>query len=187
MKPFEFVLVIISVVFGLSLTECAVGFTYIVVNYETVNLYLPHIGLLLLGFLSCLNYWGSIYKLRKVTTWTVPNVGVLFITVLCFYMLTQICFPDPNGFDQDYEKYFNAKIGTILITMICFSVSFIVELLTIRKTRQLKRYSFLLVYILAMASGVVIKNNEYRAYLILVLVIGQLYYMYSTKVLIEDK
>src|SRR5690349_244373 len=107
MKPFEFVLIIVSVIIGLALTEFALGMTYMIKVSKTAHLYWPHLIVCFLGFITCLNYWGTVYKLRKVSKWTIPNIGIVFISGMIFYAMTHINFPDPNNFDQNYERHFN--------------------------------------------------------------------------------
>jgi len=177
MKPFEFVLVIISVIVGLALTEFAIGLSHMIKNYQSAHFYWPHIVLMLCGLISCLNYWGTVYKLRKVETWTLTYIGLVFLSGLIFFLMAKVYFPDPEGFDLDYERYFNDHVGIIFTLMICFVISFILETVIIRKIRKIKKFIMMIVIILVILSGIIIRNETYVGVLtVVILLLTTIYY-----------
>lgn len=187
MKPFEFVLVIISVIVGLALTEFAIGVSHMIINYEAANFYWPYIVLMLCGLMSCLNYWATVYKLRRVQTWTVSYIGIVFLSGLIFFIMTKIYFPDPDKFDQDYERYFNEHVRTIFVLMICFVISFILEAMVIRKVRGFKKFAMMIAFIAVILSGVIIRNSVYVSMLTIVILVMQTIYYSRTGTLVGDK
>lgn len=187
MKPFEFVLVIVSVIVGLGLTEFAIGMADLIQSYQTAIFYWPFAALIGLGFIGCLNYWGTVYKLRHVTSWSIPNIGVVFMSGMIFFIITSITFPNPNTFDQNYERHFNANIRIIFALLFLLVVFYMLESFLIRKVRKLKKYAIGIAFVLVILSGVVINNKTYQAALTVVLLIMQIYYMAFTKVTIDDK
>jgi hypothetical protein len=187
MKPFEFVLVIISVIVGLALTEFAIGVSYMIINYERANFYWPYIVLMLCGLMSCLNYWATVYKLRKVQTWTVSYIGIVFLSGLIFFIMTRIYFPNPDKFDQDYQRYFHENVRTIFVLMICFVISFILEAVVIRKVRGFKKFGMMIAFILVILSGVIVRNDFYVNILTIVILLMQTIYYSRTGNLVADQ
>jgi hypothetical protein len=187
MKPFEFVLVIISVIVGLALTEFAIGVSYMIQNFRTAHFYWPHITVMLFGLVSCLNYWGTVYKLRKIDAWSIMHIGLVFLSGLIFFIMTKLYFPDPDKFDLDYERYFKDNIKITFALMICFVISFMLEAIVIRKVRQLRKFTIMIVFILAISSGLLIDNHLYVGILTVILLLMQIAYMVRTKTLIADR
>lgn len=186
MKAFEFVLIILSLIIGLSLTEAAIGISYMIQNYKTANFYLPFAVMAVTGFLYILYYYSTLFKLKKVTTWSVPNLGLIFTTGLIFFVLTQIYFPDQSEFDQDYEKYFNENFTVVLALMLCFTVSYMLELFIVRKVRNPKVYFAVIIASLSIASGIMFDNDTYRFILSIFLFALQIYNIYWSKLTIND-
>lgn len=187
MKPFEFVLVIISVIIGLVLTEFAIGISYMIQHYRTAVYYGPHMAYCGLGFIGCLNYWGTLYRLRNLPTWTIPQMGIIFITGLFFCISSQIIMPDENNFDHDYKRYFNENAPVLYSIMVCLVISLIIESYLIKKIRNLKWYIVMTLNISLGLSGVFIDSDSYRGSLAILLLVLQLYNMYSTRVVIDEK
>ncbi|SRR5258707_7177444 len=187
MKPFEFVLIIISVIVGLALTEFAIGVAYMIQNYDTAHYYWPYIVLMAVGFMSCMTYWATVYKLRKIPTWTIAHIGLVFSSGLLLFVMAKIYFPDPNKFDLDYEKYFNNNVRTLFSLMICFVISYSLEAIVIRKVRQIRKFVMMFLFVLVTLSGIIISNSLYISVLTIVLFLMQLFYMSRTNFSIADK
>ena len=186
MKPFEFVLIILSLIIGLSLTEAAIGISYMIQNYRTANFYLPFAIMAITGFLYILYYYSTLFKLKKVTTWSVPQLGLIFTTGLIFFVLTQIYFPDQSDFDKDYEKYFNENFTVVLMLMLCFTLSYMMELFIVRKVRNPKVYLAVIVASVSITSGIIIDSENYRFVLTIFLFMLQLYNIYWSNLTIRD-
>lgn len=186
MKAFEFVLIILSLIIGLSLTEAAIGVSYMIQNYKTANFHLPFVAMAITGFLYVLYYYSTLFKLRKVTKWSVPNIGLIFLSGLIFFVLTQIYFPDQNGFDQNYEKYFNENFTIVLMLMLCFTLSYMLELFIVRQVRNWKIYLTVILSSLFIISGLMVSNQTYRSILTIFLLLLQIYNIYWSKLIIKD-
>jgi hypothetical protein len=186
MKPFEFVLIIVSVVIGLALTEFALGVAEMIKMYRTAHYYWAHFVMCIYGFMSCLNYWGTVYRLRHIKRWTVSQMGIVFITGMIFFAMTHIVLPNTEHFDQNYERYFHENMTVIFILMISFVIFFMLESWMIRKLRKPKSYLVGIGFIAAISSGVIINNESYRAVLTAVLMLLQAYNMYANKVVINE-
>lgn len=187
MKPFEFILIIISVIVGLALTEFAIAVAFMIQNYQKIHFYWPHLVFGAFGLISILNYWATVYRLKKVERWTVAQFGLLFATGLIFFIITKIHFPGRDAFNLDYETYFHENIRTILILVICFLLVWMLEAFAIRKVRKINRYTVMLIFILMCLSGVFIDNPLYIGILGSVMLAMQILYMHRIGAKIEER
>lgn len=140
MKPFEFVLVIISIIIGLAFTEFANVVAMMIKTYKISVMSLPYLLILLTGAVGGLNYWGTVYMHRKILVWDNLKVGLLFLTALTYYATARVYLPDSNSFNQNYVELYHEVISVSLTMMICFVISIIVESCVLRKGRPLKWY-----------------------------------------------
>ena len=186
MKPFEFVLIIVSVIIGLALTEFALGVAEMIKMHRTAHYYWAHFVLCIYGFMSCLNYWGTVYRLRHIKRWTVWQMGIVFLTGMIFFSMAHIAIPSTDNFDQDYERYFHENVAVTFILMIGFVIFFMLESWMIRKSRKPKSYLVGLGFIAVISTGVMINNETYRAVLTVVLMLLQAYNMYANKVVMDE-
>ncbi len=187
MKPFEFVLVIISVIVGLVLTEFAIGVSYMVQHYRTATYYWPHNAFLVLGFIACLNYWAALYRLRTVPSWSVPQFGIIVITGLFFSILSQIITPDQDNFDYDYKRYFHENADVLYALLICLVISLVLETYLLKiKARNREWFITMSINISLALSGLIFANETYQGLVAIILLCGQIYTMYSNRIIVKE-
>jgi hypothetical protein len=186
MKPFEFALVIVSVIIGLALTELAIGVADMIRIYRSAHIYWAHILLCTLGLVTCINYWATLYKLRNINRWPTPNLAIVVIGGLLFFILGRLLFPEMSSFDKNYERYFHENVATLLTLNILFIILLMLEAFMIRKVKKLKSYFFGMVFIAILFSGVVIDNKVYREILTVIYFTMYIYFMFTSKVIIYD-
>jgi hypothetical protein len=187
MKPFEFVLVMISVILGMSLTESAIGIAWIIQNHRTVILYAPYLAFVIYGISLILTYWGSLYKLRNFDRWTIPQFASLFFTALCLSVATKIFFPEHDSFSQNYKQFFYENINAWYSVGIGLTIVLAFETYFVRRLRRKKPYMMFAFNILLILSALLISNADYKALIPFILLLGQVYIIYSSKIIIEDK
>jgi len=187
MKAFEFVLIVVSLIVGLALTEFATGVADMIRTLHRAHFYWAHIILIAYGFISCLTYWTTIHKLRRVNRWSVFHIAIVLMSGLLFFISTRIVFPDRDTFDLDYEKYFNDQVSTIFIMVILYIIFYMLESFVIKGVRKWRSYGMRGFSIMLLLSGVVIQHETYRAGLVLVLFLLQLYFIYSMRIVVEDE
>lgn len=187
MKPFEYVLVIISVIIGLSLTEFAFGISYMIQNFRTAVYYAPYFAGLIFNFLVILHYWITLYSSREKNHWTVPQIGIVFIQALCYYVLTQIAVPDPTNFNQNYKEYFDTNAAALYAVGVLVCISLLAESCILRRTRPLKWYIITGILFTLTLSGLLVDNTTFRGLLMMVIILpAQIYNMYVMKVVVKE-
>ncbi len=186
MKPFEFALVIVSVIIGLGLTELAIGVADMIRIYKSAHIYWAHILLCLFGLITCLNYWATLYKLRKINSWPTPNLMIVVIGSLLFFIMARLMFPNIDSFDKNYERYFHENASTLLVLNIFFIILLMVEAFVIRKIKKIRSYFMGVVFILILFSAIILEIKLYREILIVIYFVMYIYFMFTSKVTIYD-
>lgn len=185
MKPFEFILVIISIVIGLGLTEFAGMVAYLVGNYGQSTLHWPYLVLVFTGFVGCLNYYNTLYALRSRASWNNFQIMLVFTTGLIFYVIAKVAVPGEN-FNHDYAAFYH-RLAPKLFTLQClWIVMIMVEAYSLKKGRPRRWYVTMSVFILVIGSGIVIKSETYRDVLPYVLFVLQALNFTLNKVIVGE-
>jgi hypothetical protein len=186
MKPFEYVLVIISVIIGLSLAELALGVSNMIQQYRTAVYYVPYFAGILLVFLAMLHYWTTLYTSRNRSSWSVPQIGIVFIMTMCYYIMAQVGVPDQENFNQNYEEYFNNNAGALYSAGVLLGFAIFLESYMLKRQRQTKWYIITSVLSLLALSGALIDNDKFRAILTVFMIPAQIFNMYTTKAVVKE-
>ena len=169
MKPFEYVMVIFSVIIGLTLTQFANVVSFMIKDYDVSKLHFPYICLVILGCITCLNHWGALYPLRNRPSWNMATTGLLFLAGLLLYSACIVATPEDVGFDHNYEALFHRVIAKTLAVMVVFVIVLLIDSVMLKRGRSLSWYLLMVSYIVLMISGVVIQNTIYRDVLVVVM------------------
>lgn len=187
MKPFEFVIVIISIIIGLAFTEFANTIVLMIKNYKTSVFSLPYLLIMLAGWAGGLNYWATIYMTRKIQLWDNQKMGLLFVTSLSYYVIAGIFLPDANSFTGNYVELYHEVIDISLITMISWIILITAESFFFKKGRPLIWYIIMALFILLMLSGILLDNRVYRETLSYILFALQFINLAVSKIVIGDR
>jgi hypothetical protein len=187
MKPFEFVLVIISLIIGLAFTEFANSVAFMIKNYRISIFSLPYFSFLTTGLLGGLNYWATLYMHRKVTAWTNLSMGLLFLSALTYYAVARVFLPDPVSFSHNYIEYYHEVIARSLTMVICFVISLTIESYALKKGRPLKWYMMMLAFVLVATSGMLVDDRMYREILSYIILALQVFNLAINRVVISER
>jgi hypothetical protein len=187
MKPFEFVLVIISIIIGLAFTAFADTFAFMIKNYRISIFSLPYLSLMCMGLIGGLNYWATVYMHRKITEWSSLSMGLLFLTALTYYAIAGVFFPDPVSFDHNYVELYHEVIGPSLAMMICFVFSLTIESYVLKKGRPLKWYVMMLLFSLLALSGIIVDDRIFREVLSFILLALQVFNLTINSFVISER
>ena len=120
MTPFEYVVVLISIILGLGITQIMTGVADLVHQWYKVKLYWTHLVWIVLVFVLHIQEWWLTYNLRDVGTWRLPIF--LFITLypVNLFILARILFPfNPPEGAIDLKIFYYANFRKFfLVTMI---------------------------------------------------------------------
>lgn len=122
MSPFEFVVVLISIIIGLGITTILTGVAEII--RSGIRPCLPYAIWIVLSFTMHIHEWWQSYQLRSIEVWTLPLFLLLLIYPIVLYILAHVLFPSEKGrFDsnryylEQYPRFFTITIVMVVISM----------------------------------------------------------------------
>lgn len=86
MEPFEFVVVLTSLILGLGISQILIGVSNAISNFRKIKWSLPHAMVVLVVFIMHIQEWWINYQYSKeITSWTLPMVlSLLIYPILLF-------------------------------------------------------------------------------------------------------
>jgi hypothetical protein len=121
MKPFELVLVLISMVISLALTQLLSGLGR-TIRAPKVTVSLPHAIWSIYLLLECVDFWMSLWLGRDVA-WDLPTVEFIFADSAALYLSCWLIVPEVDrGKPIDFVAFFEADRRRILGAIIAYLV-----------------------------------------------------------------
>jgi hypothetical protein len=94
MTPFEYVVVLISIILGLGITQIMTGVADLVHQWEKVKLFWPHSLWIVLVFIMHVQEWWITYDLKQAfDTWRLPTFLFFSLYPVNLFILARILFP----------------------------------------------------------------------------------------------
>lgn len=109
MEPFEYVVVLTSIILGLGIAQILMGFSDIVAHWEQTRFCAPHAIYALVVFLIHIQDWWFSYQYSfDVQEWTLQLVlGILLFPIILF-LQARLLFPTGTRRNEtDMVKYFD--------------------------------------------------------------------------------
>jgi len=159
LSPFEYVVVLTSIILGMGITQLITGVASIVLRWENVKMYWPHFVLIILIFVIHIQDWWATYALRNNMSWNLPMFLFIILYPVNLYILARILFPIKwTPVPVDLKAFFFENFRKIYLFMIFLPVHSLIENLFIRDY-MLKDQAVQLILILALGS-IVISNRK---------------------------
>ena len=105
MGLFEFLMILLSVIIGLALTELLTGVANLLRVRETVHFYWVHVWLQFGIFVALLQQWWESWDLAKVEVISFGAVLLLIVPSLVLFLIAHMLFPRPAK-DANLEDYY---------------------------------------------------------------------------------
>jgi hypothetical protein len=105
MGLFEFLMILLSVIIGLALTELLTGVASLLRVRETVHFYWVHVGLQFGIFIALLQQWWESWDLAGVEEISFGAVLLLVVPSLVLFLIAHMLFPRPAK-DANLEDYY---------------------------------------------------------------------------------
>ncbi|MEQ8474156.1 MAG: hypothetical protein RIC35_23375 [Marinoscillum sp.] len=108
MDPFEYVVVLQSLILGLGIAQLLTGSADVISNLKNVKPGFAHSFMVFNIFLMHLQEWWYSYQYGlEITAWTLPIVIVLLIYPILLFILARMLFPTGlRGNEKDLKEYF---------------------------------------------------------------------------------
>jgi hypothetical protein len=126
MSPFEYVIVLISIILGLGITTILTGIAELIKHTTPVKLFAPYIIWIALIFLLHFQDWWLSYQLMAVKEWSLQFFLMIVLYPINLYILAHLLFPADlaQGFDskefflQHFPRLFIGALILIALSVI---------------------------------------------------------------------
>ena len=155
---YEHVLVVMSIVIGLAITQLLKGVAQLYRTRAKVRTYWLHWAWIILLVVFSLLVWWTYWSYRTITDWTFLRFTLYLSPAVAFYLLTAIAFPDPDeGVANLRDFYFANRAGFFgtfaLYTALAGITAMFVRGMPVTDPSNLFRLGVLALMLVAMRSG----------------------------------
>jgi phosphotransferase system glucose/maltose/N-acetylglucosamine-specific IIC component len=109
MDPFEYVVVLTSLILGLGIAQILTGIADVLTNLRNTKLYLPHILFVLVIFLLHIQeWWINFQYASEVPLWTLKIVLCVLSYPILLFVMARMAFPTGiRGNETDFKKHYH--------------------------------------------------------------------------------
>jgi len=127
MSPFEYVIVLISIILGLGITTILTGVAELIKHSRSTTFFAPYIIWIVLVFVMHIHEWWVSYELKSITVWSLPMFLLIILYPIALYILAHLLFPSDlkeKGFDSkefylsNYRRLFGLTIILVVVSVI---------------------------------------------------------------------
>jgi hypothetical protein len=126
MTPFEYVIVLISVIIGLGITTILTGVAELIKHTQPVKLFTPYIIWIILIFVLHIQDWWISYQYKTVEIWTLQSFLLVLLYPINLYILAHLLFPaeltkafsSKEFYLNHYPRLFIGAITLVIISVI---------------------------------------------------------------------
>lgn len=122
MTPFEYVIVLISIITGLGITTILSGLAEIIKHRHSSRFYAPYFIWILLVFVMHIHEWWESYSLRSIEEWKLPMFLFVILYPIALYILAHLLFPADMRNNFNSREFFLANYPRIFVTAITLVV-----------------------------------------------------------------
>ena len=110
--PYQHLVVVMSIVLGLSVTQLLKGLAQLYRTRNRVRPYWLHTAWIVLLVFYSLVLWWLHWNYRSIEEWSFSRFVLYLSPMIVFYFLTSIVIPDPSDPVSNYrEHYFSSRVG----------------------------------------------------------------------------
>jgi hypothetical protein len=118
MSPFEYVIVLISIILGLGITTILTGVAELIKHTRPTSLYAPYIIWIAIVFVLHLQDWWLSYQYKSKEVWELHMFLLIILYPINLYILAHLLFPSQQSDDfrtkdfylDHYPRFFIAAI-----------------------------------------------------------------------------
>jgi hypothetical protein len=155
--PYQHVVVVMSIVLGLSVTQLLKGLAQIYRMRNRVRPYWLHTAWVVLLILFSLMLWWLFWNYRGIEEWSFFRFVLYLSPMIVFFFLTSIVIRDPSDAVTSYkEYYFSTRVGffgTFAVQLVlAHTVGVVVRGLPLMDASNLFRGAAVVLFLIAMRS-----------------------------------
>ena len=112
MSLFEFLMVLVSIIIGLGITEVLKGIAQMVRCRQSVTPYWVHSVLVVFVMIALLQQWWEIWDLQRVSDWTFTGLLLMLSGPVGLFLIAHLLFPQPVR-DADIREYYYGEMRPV--------------------------------------------------------------------------
>lgn len=126
MTPFEYAIVLVSIIIGLGITVVLTGVAQLIREVERLKLFWPYLIWVGLVFVMHIHEWWITYQLKSMVIWKLPTFLFIILYPILLFILANLLFPDSwEKHNHDTKQFYFAtykKIFGNAILLVSLSV-----------------------------------------------------------------
>src|SRR5688572_9367202 len=115
MTPFEYVIVLISIILGLGITTILTGVAELIKHGKPLKIYTPYIIWIVLIFVLHIQDWWISYQLMSVKVWTLHFFLLVILYPINLYILAHLLFPGTLSKDFNSKEFYLTHYTRIFV------------------------------------------------------------------------
>lgn len=131
MDRFSFVMVLLSIIVGLGVTELLTNVARQIQHRAKVKPYWLHSLLVIIVFIAFLQQWWEMWGLKTQEIWSFPILLLMIGGPVCLYIISHLMFPDDLdgadfkvGYFEDSRMIYMIAVFSVIMATLCRPVSF---------------------------------------------------------------
>lgn len=159
MTPFEYVIVLVSIILGLGITTILTGVAELIKHPPAGKLYPPYLIWIVLVFMLHIHDWWESYQLKSIEEWRLPMFLFIILYPIALYILAHLLFPAEIKKGIDTKDFFLNNFSRMFICAIVMDVIGIFHNVVILRISLLDQM-FQLVLLVILLTMVALKNKN---------------------------
>jgi hypothetical protein len=127
MSPFEYVIVLISVILGLGITTILTGLAELIKHSKPIKLYTPYIIWIVLIFVMHIQEWWISYQLKSVQIWTLQYFLLIVLYPINLYILAHLLFSGTLDKEFSSKEFYLEHYPRIFIGVLSLVVLSVIQ------------------------------------------------------------
>jgi hypothetical protein len=130
MSPFEYVIVLISIILGLGITTILTGLAEMIKHSRLSRIYAPHAIWIVLVFVLHVHEWWENYSLKSISVWKLPMFLFILLYPINLYVLAHLLFPSEIKSGVSSKEFYLSNFRRLFISAIILDVLSVIHNLT---------------------------------------------------------
>ena len=130
MSLFEFLMVFVSIIVGLGVTEILTGVAMQVRHRDTVKGYWVHTAGVLLIFIALIQNWWELWDRRDFEQWSFLGLVLMLVPPASLYLVAHLIFPEPIAGSNLRQYYYERLRPVWLLAIVTAATSSLFGFLT---------------------------------------------------------
>lgn len=131
MTPFEYLMVMVSIILGLGITTILTGVAEMIKRTKLTSLFTPYIIWIVLVFVIHIHEWLVSYELKTVQVWELYKFILILLYPINLYILAHLLFPTGQQREFTAREFYFSSYPKLFVTTIILDVQSIIYNLTL--------------------------------------------------------